>query len=320
VITRPPQQISTDRGVACVRCGYDVRGLSEDGHCPECGHPVVESAHVARLGRRDALPLHYADRRWLACTAAGLALLSAGMVVPYALWALAYFVLDVQDTRGLIALADVPVTAAGALLVVLPRERRTRAAAGLSLRLTTLLSIAATSLFLIRLHLMSGPRRGSALSLVVASWATLVATVLLFRHLSILARRMRSRSYEVQAHVIVWLILIGVLALPLWRVIQQPRELGAWGLYGYVFKPPFLGLGDPYFAVELVSAALRRFWFGFPWPAGSAPFQIALLCSVAAVWAAALHASLAYSLWRIRRRQNSPGPVTSPVPELPARR
>jgi hypothetical protein len=40
-----------------MQCGYNLRGLREDGRCPECGHPITDST------RGDVL--RYADRGWL---------------------------------------------------------------------------------------------------------------------------------------------------------------------------------------------------------------------------------------------------------------
>ena len=37
--------------LACVGCGYDLRELSEDGVCPECGTPIARS----RAGEGDSL-------------------------------------------------------------------------------------------------------------------------------------------------------------------------------------------------------------------------------------------------------------------------
>ena len=36
-----PQMLSEDR--ACIRCGYNLRGLVDEGNCPECGRPVSDS-------------------------------------------------------------------------------------------------------------------------------------------------------------------------------------------------------------------------------------------------------------------------------------
>ncbi len=47
-----------DRDVACIYCGYNLRGLSFDGRCPECGAAI----NVASRGDL----LRYADPAWLA--------------------------------------------------------------------------------------------------------------------------------------------------------------------------------------------------------------------------------------------------------------
>lgn len=43
--------------VPCVRCFYNLRGLSPDGACPECGNPIGPSLDPTRLV--------FADPRWL---------------------------------------------------------------------------------------------------------------------------------------------------------------------------------------------------------------------------------------------------------------
>jgi hypothetical protein len=37
--------------VPCWRCGYCLKGLSEDGNCPECGLPDALSVSLARWDR-----------------------------------------------------------------------------------------------------------------------------------------------------------------------------------------------------------------------------------------------------------------------------
>ena len=46
-----------DRDTSCRRCGYNLRGLSTAGQCPECG-AEVESSIGSRL-------LVFADPKWL---------------------------------------------------------------------------------------------------------------------------------------------------------------------------------------------------------------------------------------------------------------
>ena len=35
----------TSEDVPCLNCGYNLRGLEEDGQCPECGVPIERSLH-----------------------------------------------------------------------------------------------------------------------------------------------------------------------------------------------------------------------------------------------------------------------------------
>ncbi|MEL6330323.1 MAG: hypothetical protein AAFR38_11735 [Planctomycetota bacterium] len=73
--------IQADR--ACVRCGYNLRGLSIGGVCPECGTPIASKRERSRLG--DSLT--DAPRWYLKLLILGLVLLNlplAGLVLSVA--------------------------------------------------------------------------------------------------------------------------------------------------------------------------------------------------------------------------------------------
>ncbi|MFK7790139.1 MAG: hypothetical protein AB8C95_11690 [Phycisphaeraceae bacterium] len=69
------QQIDFD--LNCVRCGYNLRSASAEGHCPECGEPVVTTL------RPDLL--HMANPTWLGKLRKGANWLIAGIVMNLAL-------------------------------------------------------------------------------------------------------------------------------------------------------------------------------------------------------------------------------------------
>lgn len=75
-----------DRDVACVNCGYNLRGLAPGGDCPECGSAVRQSLREDRLA--DA-PLAWLRRvRWGAYVlVAALVLLPVVNLVPAAVLA-----------------------------------------------------------------------------------------------------------------------------------------------------------------------------------------------------------------------------------------
>ncbi len=69
--------LSGNEGLAdyalCVKYGYNLRGLRADGHCPECGTPVAQSAHGDRLAG--------ADPAWLARICRGQVYIAVGSVL-----------------------------------------------------------------------------------------------------------------------------------------------------------------------------------------------------------------------------------------------
>ena len=42
-----------DQDLPCLKCGYNLRTLFDDGQCPECGASVHESARLAWLCQHD---------------------------------------------------------------------------------------------------------------------------------------------------------------------------------------------------------------------------------------------------------------------------
>jgi hypothetical protein len=66
-----PAAFTTD--LACVVCGYNLRGLMPGGRCPECGSPVDRSVHGNLL--------RYADRGWLEKLLLGVRLMLWGLLL-----------------------------------------------------------------------------------------------------------------------------------------------------------------------------------------------------------------------------------------------
>lgn len=61
----------------CLTCGYNLRSLTPEGHCPECGTPVGISIRGGLL--------RFADPRWVATLASGMNWIIASIVLGIAL-------------------------------------------------------------------------------------------------------------------------------------------------------------------------------------------------------------------------------------------
>src|SRR5687768_15684955 len=71
----PPATLQHD--VPCVRCGYDLRGLSDDGLCPECGAGIGDSlARFVQTRAAAARPLAEMPRAWVVKLAIGCTMLA----------------------------------------------------------------------------------------------------------------------------------------------------------------------------------------------------------------------------------------------------
>lgn len=86
-MTQARNSIGIEHSIAadcsCVACGYNLRGLSRDGRCPECGQPVV-------LSLRPDL-LIYSDIRWRRRLVLGARLVAWAMPLLIALQSLVIY-------------------------------------------------------------------------------------------------------------------------------------------------------------------------------------------------------------------------------------
>src|SRR3990172_7537522 len=96
-----------DQDVICIRCGYNLRGLSLDRVCPECGTPIGRSLHGDLL--RFAPPI------WLAVLISGVNWILAGMLVKIIDLGLSLGLKAMTGQRALGALAHILLTTVGVI-------------------------------------------------------------------------------------------------------------------------------------------------------------------------------------------------------------
>ena len=81
----------------CRKCGYNVRGLSIDGRCPECGSPVGLSV----MGDL----LRFSDPSWVRTLRRGVTLILTGIVV-YIFGTIAIVLMGADDADDGVFVAD----------------------------------------------------------------------------------------------------------------------------------------------------------------------------------------------------------------------
>ncbi|HVS71670.1 MAG TPA: hypothetical protein VHQ47_10490 [Phycisphaerae bacterium] len=219
--------------VPCRACGYNLRGLSTDGRCPECGQGIGRSLVSDSLTA--------ADGGWVRRVALGLGLLKLGAICGLVLAPLLILLLIFLHLRFLsnLLLAVLLVGAAlaipGAWLVtlrepgVLRRDRWLPNVAPLAMTLGLPASVLALNGF-------SWFPQGVGLMLAGATLATGIAGILL--HLAGLARRARDEK------VATLFCTLAILSAMCGLLLLVPQALA------FVFGPP----KPPALPLEIVTA------------------------------------------------------------------
>jgi len=94
----------------CVRCGYDLRGLTPQHQCPECGAEVLQSLSGDML--------RFADRGWLSGFSAGLKWLIVGDALNFAACWLILFGLLTTGASFLMTCVVIALTIVGTIGVL----------------------------------------------------------------------------------------------------------------------------------------------------------------------------------------------------------
>lgn len=123
-----PTPRTVDRDVPCVRCGYNLRGLTPDTRCPECGTAVNQSLQGNFL--------RFADPDWLGRLQTGTSLKLWNVLFGLLLGAGSYFAQSMQGSRAipmLLSLVSGMLALAAAFLITSP-EPAVHHEDGMSLR------------------------------------------------------------------------------------------------------------------------------------------------------------------------------------------
>ena len=220
----------------CYRCGYDLRGIANDGACPECGL-------LAERSRRVSDELHNTRPRWLRSLSLGIDLVLLAIIAPIAESFIAAIILDFRpptwnpypDLIGLDLAALLLLF--GVILLTRPEgyAQADQADRGLRILMRIVAIVPALTMFVFHLVIDTAGVRGNfyprerlltALSPIFYFLFSFLP-LLLFLRLRGLARRVRS------AHLAEHCIIVGVGAfastLYVAAVIFITNNAESWG-------------------------------------------------------------------------------------------
>ena len=257
----PPTPAETqviDRDCLCSTCHYNLRTCSPAGRCPECATPVLDSL------RAHAQSVVVTDPRWLRALTNGLLWLILAMLFPCL-----FLVVPISErslgswltfNRLRLTLVMIP-----AILAIAACWRMGAAARPIyrgdgddndDQPVTRWLLRCIALVWLLPLFIIAGPfdnpdfdRQPYELLLLLLGWTSLIATLLFFRRLKYVARKIRSRSLLVQCNIIgsQWPVATVLLAITMGSRISFQYEPSAL-VYAAVTPLPAAGL--PWLLVE----------------------------------------------------------------------
>ena len=284
-----------EQDIACIRCGYNLRGLDPDGLCPECSHMVRLSIELWEQDRRDA-SLVRSDPRWIRNLAEGaiLALIAFALIMLLALapdWAYAWKSPQRDCTLGVACSAWVLMWGAAWKLGIRSSDAVSREGEPVHLRIS-----ATVYLSLPFLRELLPPNAFLLVVLVFGIIAGGVVSGTLLWRVSELAAAGSAKVLSGEAQV---LAVLNVFALIFFVLMPSfDREANSLAALMVTVFPAY---GVPVVLREAASAAAAGRLLYWRWP-----YWLLLVLSALAVWNAIVFARLSVLLLttaqRIRQR------------------
>ena len=274
--------------VPCTRCGYDLRGLGDDGRCPECGAAIAPSVARFVLLHAASRPLAEMPRAWVVRLAAGCSLLT---LLGFAVFAITTAQLLI-DPRWRQAWTPVQLLMVIALWLLTAREPSAAAmrASARAIRWIARTGVIVAAMWMIvrtSLQVPVSVRTAGPLYAMIAS----VTTAAVMFHLARLAARLPRRDLRVEAAALMILLPLATFAQAVFfRSIIFPAAGRSW----WTLPEPIVGDAA---ALILVPYALA---LGHPWDASLAFWTV---LAVLMAWTLSLLPRFALALWRAAANQ-----------------
>jgi hypothetical protein len=247
-----PAQSPIDRDCPCVRCGYNLRTLPTDASCPECDTPVA----ITFRARADELA--GADRRWLRAMTDGALWLFLSLAIPAVFIFVPFPQIDRSNWLGrgrlLLTVALTQAIFALAACWRLATKEKDPPAPDDDQPMTRRVLRLAAVIWIILLTVIVGRSQQimpahpteHRLLLLILSGIAIVSTLLVFRRLKYVARRLPSKALLHQCNFIGSQSPVAIVLLTL--VLNRIGDSFGDGLdsFYYTLQVPVPGAGLPW--------------------------------------------------------------------------
>src|SRR5688500_3085007 len=221
--------------VPCLHCGYDLRGLADDGLCPECGGAIGESIIRFREMHAAALPpLADMPRAWAIKVAAGCTMLALLVVAVFVVTTV-QLLIDPNWRRAWTPLQVVMVVAFWLLAWPEPSGAAQRTGERWLRWLIGAGAAACAAWMILRMSLVTpGAARAAAPVYALLAAATTAATML---HLARLAGRLPARGLRREAATLMTLSALATFC----QVVLGPAIVFPTGRRWWTLPEPVIG-------------------------------------------------------------------------------
>lgn len=216
--------------VACVHCGYNLRGLTADGRCPECNSPVGRSIHGNLLA--------FADPAWLGTLQLGVRVKLWNILIMLAAAAIAIVLGLVGAPTQALVITALPAAVVGLWATILLTTQEPRIS--LSEDTVSLRRIVRVCALLAMLEplreledrLSGGARVILVIVLIASVIAGLVQAFGEFVYLRRFARRIPDERLERSTTTVMWGVVVGLTLVGVGAVVAVATGIPIGGAGG----------------------------------------------------------------------------------------
>jgi MFS family permease len=238
VLVKLDAQGRLDEDISCRKCAYNLRSLSPDGRCPECGTAVGRSLQGDFL--------RFADPQWVQTLASGMNWIVAGIAIGIIVGAVAVGLIGGMglDRRWMIfiQIAVSLIALVGYWKVTTPDPAGLEDSAKLTARkLVRICQIAGLVILLLNLLVPKGSSDWSLILVLASTPIGIISMIAVFTYAAHLALRIPDEKMARHCRIVMWgLMILMVAALLLAVAMATTGVSGALGVSGCAISLGYL--------------------------------------------------------------------------------